>query len=95
MFIVLLKFSENKSQAGNFMQAHKNWIQQGYDDGIFLLVGSLQPALGGGILVHNIEREDLHKRINNDPFVEQNIVSAEVIEISPNSADERLNFLMA
>ena len=43
MFIALLKFSGNKSRAGQFMEGHKEWIQRGLDDGVFLLVGSLHP----------------------------------------------------
>ena len=50
MFLVLLKFSSNKGQAGQFMDGHKEWIARGFDDGVFLLVGSLQPNSGGGIV---------------------------------------------
>ena len=60
MFIVLLKFSANKSQAGQYMEGHNTWIKQGFDDGVFLLVGSLQPNAGGGIVAHNISLADLH-----------------------------------
>ena len=59
MFIVLLKFSDNKAQAGQFMEGHNEWIKRGFDDGIFLVVGSLQPNLGGGILAHNTTLSDL------------------------------------
>ena len=48
MFIVLLKFSDNKVKTGQFMEGHKAWIKRGFDDGVFLLVGSLQPNSGGG-----------------------------------------------
>ena len=41
MFIVLLKFSSNKSQAGQFMEGHREWIERGIEDGVFALVGSL------------------------------------------------------
>ena len=94
MFIVLLKFSGNKSQAGQFMEGHKEWIKRGFDDGVFVLVGSLQPNLGGGILAHNTSLSDLQARVNDDPFVAQNVVSAEIIEITPSKADERLKFLL-
>lgn len=50
MFIVLLKFSDNKSQASQFMEGHQQWIKRGFDDGVFLLAGSLQPNLGGGVV---------------------------------------------
>ena len=94
MFIVLLKFSANKSQAGQYMEGHNTWIKQGFDDGVFLLVGSLQPNAGGGIVAHNISLAELKKRVNEDPFVAENVVSAEILEITPAKADDRLAFLL-
>ena len=94
MFIVLLKFSGNKSQASQFMEGHKEWIKRGFDDGVFLLAGSLQPNLGGGIVAHNTSLPDLQSRVNGDPFVVENVVSAEILEITPSRADERLKFLL-
>lgn len=95
MFVVLLKFSDNKDKAGQFMDGHKEWIRRGIDDGVFLLVGSLQPALGGAIVAHDASLLDLQSRVNDDPFVAENVVSAEILEITPSQADARLNFLLA
>ena len=94
MFIVLLKFSSNKNQAGQFMEGHKEWIERGIKDGVFVLVGSLQPNLGGAIMAHNASLSELQDRVNDDPFVAENIVSAEIIEITPAKVDERLKFLL-
>jgi len=93
MFIVLLKFSGNKGQAGQFMEGHNEWIKRGFDDDVILLAGSLQPNMGGGILAHNTSLSDLQSRVNNDPFVAENVVSAEILEITPSKVDERLKFL--
>ena len=95
MFIVLLRFSDNKSQAGQFLEGHNQWIKLGFDDGVFLVVGSLQPKAGGGIVAHNTTLSDLESRVNDDPFVAENVVSAEILEITPAKADERLNFLLS
>jgi len=94
MFIVLLRFSANKGQAGQFMEGHNEWIRSGFDDGVFLVVGSLQPNAGGGIVAHNTTLADLQSRVNEDPFVAENVVSAEILEITPAKADERLQFLL-
>ena len=94
MFIVLLKFSGNKGQAGQFMEGHKEWIKRGFDDGVFLLAGSLQPDSGGGIVAHNTTLPDLQGRVSDDPFVAENVVSAEILEIAPSRTDERLEFLV-
>jgi uncharacterized protein YciI len=94
MFIVLLKFSDNKGQASEFMEGHNEWVKRGFDDGVFLMAGSLQPNLGGGIMAHDTTLSDLQNRVNNDPFVMENIVSTEIIEITPAKADEQLKFLL-
>lgn len=93
MFVVLLRFSSNKGQASQFMDGHKEWIERGFDDGVFLLVGNLQPGLGGGIVAHNTSLPDLQRRVNDDPFVAENVVHAEILEIAPSRTDERLEFL--
>jgi len=96
MFIVLLKFSDNKRNAKEFMAAHKDWIKCGFDDDVFLVVGSLKAtdSSGGGIVAHNTSLQSLQKRVNEDPFVEKNIVTAEIVEISENQTDQRLDFLL-
>ncbi|MAY14089.1 YciI family protein [Thalassolituus sp. UBA2009] len=94
MFIVLLRFSQNKAQAAAFMDGHNEWLRQGFADGIFLLAGSLQPGLGGALIAHGITRDALEARVNQDPFVAENIVSAEILDIDPKKADERLSFLL-
>ena len=94
MFIVLLKFSDNKAKAGQFMEGHKEWIKRGFDDGVFLLAGSLQPNLGGGIVAHNTSLPDLQSRVNTDPFVAEKVVKAEILEITPSRTDARLDFLL-
>ena len=94
MFVVLLKFSDNKDKAGQFMEGHKEWIKRGFDDGVFLVAGSLQPNLGGGIVAHNASLPELQSRVNTDPFVAEKVVQAEILEITPSKADARLNFLL-
>ena len=88
MFIVLLKFSNNKGQAGELMDGHNEWLKRGFDDGVFLLGGSLQPNLGGAIMANNTTLPDLQKRVNEDPFVTNNVVNPEILEITPAKADE-------
>jgi len=44
MFIVLLRFSGNKGQAGQFMEGHNEWIKRGFDDGIFSMVNCQQSS---------------------------------------------------
>lgn len=94
MFIVFLRFSDNKQRASDYMQGHMEWIEKGLADDVFLLVGSLQPNQGGGILAYNTSLDELQERVTFDPFVQQNVVKAEIYELSAAKADQRLNFLL-
>ena len=94
MFIVLLRFSGAKSKAGELMAGHNDWIRRGLEDGVFLLIGSLQPSLGGAILAHDVTRADLLERVHQDPFVVRDVVEAEILEVSPSKTDPRLAFLL-
>jgi len=93
MFVVMLTFAANKGRAPQFMEAHNAWIKRGFDDGIFLLTGSLQPGIGGAVFAHNISRADLETRVQEDPFVAEGIVRADIAEIAPGRTDDRLAFL--
>ena len=95
MFVVLLKFSRNKAEASRFIEGHKAWIKRGFEEGVFLLVGNLQPGLGGGILAHNTSLSELQDRLNADPFVAEDVVSGEILEIAASRAEPRLDFLLA
>jgi uncharacterized protein YciI len=95
MFVVFLKVSDNKAKASDFMDGHKAWLQRGFDDGVFLIAGSLQPNAGGGIVAHDTSLDALRARVEDDPFVAEKVVTAEIHEMTPSRADERLSFLIA
>lgn len=94
MFLVLLKFADNKEKAGQLMDGHKQWIKRGFDEGVFVLAGSLQPQRGGAILAHGTSLSELQARIDADPFVAERVVTSEILQITPAKADERLQFLL-
>jgi uncharacterized protein YciI len=96
MFVVILRFGANRSAAALHLAGHQDWIQRGLDDGLFLLVGSLQLGAGGAVLVHGLGRDELDRRIWTDPFVAEGVVTAEILEITPagRQVDERLAFLL-
>jgi uncharacterized protein YciI len=93
MFIVLLRFSNGKSKARDLMAAHNEWIERGFENGVFLVVGSLRPGLGGAVVAHNTTRVELEARVQSDPFVTHAVVTAEILEVSPSKKDPRLAFV--
>lgn len=94
MHIVLLRFSENRELAGQFMDGHRAWLKRGFDDEVFLLAGTLGSDVGGGILADGETLSGLQARVNEDPFVAEGVVTAEILEFAPAKADARLAFLL-
>jgi uncharacterized protein YciI len=94
MYFVSLKFSHKKAAASRLMQAHNDWLQKGFSDGVFLLSGTLQPKIGGGIIAHNTSLDELRQRVDSDPFVAQGVVAADIVEFTPSKVDKRLEFLL-
>jgi len=94
MFIITLRFAD-KPKAPQFMDGHNAWIKRGFDDGVFLLVGGLQPNAGGAIIADNGSRADIETRVQEDPFVTEGVVNADILEIAPGRTDGRLAFLKA
>jgi uncharacterized protein YciI len=93
VFVVLLRFGEGRAKARELMDAHNAWIQRGFDDGVFLLTGTMQPALGGAVIASAATRSEIEERVHRDPFVTEHVVSAEIIEIAPSRVDARLDFV--
>ena len=94
MFVISLRFAD-KAKAASLMDGHNAWIQRGFDDGVFLIVGSLQPNAGGTILAHNASLADIEARIQDDPFVAEGVVKPEILDVTPRRTDQRLAFLKA
>jgi len=93
MFVIFLRFAENRHLAGEHMDGHIDWIRQGIADAVFLLAGSVTGGQGGAISAHGLTRADLETRLQTDPFVAERIVVPEVIEIEPSAVDHRLAFI--
>lgn len=95
MFIILLKFSANKAAAPEFIAAHNQWIATGFSDGVFQCVGSLKPQGGGAVLAIGESREEIELRVNADPFVANDIVTAEITEVDVKKTASGLDILKA
>lgn len=93
MFIILLKFSANRAAAPEFMAAHNQWIATGFSDGVFQCVGSLTSQGGGAVLAIGEGREEVELRVNADPFVANDVVTAEITEVDVKKTASGLDIL--
>lgn len=88
MQIVFLKFSENKGKAKDFIEAHNQWLEIGFEKHGFQIAGSIKPNSGGAIIANLSDANVLEEYIKSDPFIVNNIVTYELAEISINRASE-------
>lgn len=93
MFVVVLEFKVDRSEVAPLMPAHSQWLQRGFDDGVFALTGSVAPGVGGMILAHHLTRDELRARLDKDPLVVEGKVSVAITEVKPSRVDERMSFL--
>nr|WP_137154636.1 YciI family protein [Rhizobium sp. FKL33] len=95
MFIILLKFTDNRARAKDLMDGHNDWLRRGFDQGLLLMAGSLQPGLGGAVIAVGGDRAAIEAFVAEDPFVAEGVVAADIHEVAPKRLDERLAFLAA
>lgn len=81
LHLVLLEFADT-SGAAALMDDHNRWIDRGFDDGTFLLTGSV-PGRGGAVLLHGVTGDEVDRTVQDDPFVLHGVVTPTVVEIQP------------
>ena len=94
MFIVLLTYTAPLEQIDRLGPAHRDWLRGCYDDGIFLASGPQDPRVGGAILAHGLDREELEARLALDPFAQAGAATYHITKVSVKFSDPRLAFLV-
>lgn len=93
MFIIILTFSKPVEEVDRHLAAHKAWIKQGFDDGVFVLAGGRRPRTGGALLAIGDDRASIEARIELDPFVQNGVVTTQILQVVPTTVDERIGLL--
>lgn len=79
--------------ASDHMARHNTWIEQGFADGVFQCMGSLKAEGGGAIVAIRETRTELEARVAADPFVEHDVVKAEITEVEVKRTASELELL--
>ncbi len=95
MYIVFLRFSHQRAQAGQWMVQHQQWLADGFTAGVFLMAGSLDEAQGGVVIAAGVDPAALQDRVNQDPFVKHGVVKAEIQGFKPSRLAEGLDAVLA
>ncbi|MBB4952529.1 uncharacterized protein YciI [Agrobacterium vitis] len=87
MIILSLTYKADVAQADVYMQAHLDWVRQGYERGWFLASGRKIPRTGGVILAKG-ERAEIEAFVATDPFVIHAIADYDITEVAMTTVTE-------
>jgi uncharacterized protein YciI len=81
MFILSLTYVKPTEEADRVMAPHMDWVNAGYDSGMFLASGRKKPRTGGVILA-NGDRAEIEAYVAADPFVVEGVATYDITEVS-------------
>lgn len=82
-FVVLLHYTRPLEEVAPVTPEHRAFLDQGYDQGWFLVSGRRNPPVGGVIIARAPSREDLEALLAGDPFAVHGVARHECLEFDP------------
>ncbi|MES2259696.1 MAG: YciI family protein [Pseudomonadota bacterium] len=83
MFIISLTYLKPAEEIDALLAAHREYLREQYDNGIFLMSGRMVPRTGGVIIATADSRADIEAVIELDPFNEAGVASYAITEFVP------------
>ena len=80
MFIIELTYVKPLEEVGKYMEEHKKFLEENYEEGIFIVSGPMVPRVGGTIIASLDSKEALEKIVNKDPFIINKVSSYKITE---------------
>ena len=93
MFLVRLTYTKPLEAVDALIPAHREFLQEMYRAGTFLLSGRTEPRDGGLILASATSMKESESVLARDPF--QDVASYTIIEFIPSMAAPALQSLVA
>lgn len=83
MFIVQLTYKTDIGEVDKYLQAHREFLEYHYKQGLFLASGPMKPRTGGIILALTTDKTLLESILQEDPYYLAEIADYELIEFTP------------
>ncbi len=81
MFIAILKYTRPLSEIDALLPAHREYLEQLFQQKKLLLAGRLNPRTGGVLIAKDMPREEFEEILRNDPF--HSVCTVEIISFIP------------
>jgi len=87
-FIIVLRYLRPLEEIESFRSAHRGFLKDYYNKGVFLASGAQEPRFGGIIMAKEENRKKLYKILEQDPFHQELCAEYRVIEFKPNNGTD-------
>lgn len=94
MFVVLLKYKAAITEVDKHLQAHRQFLDYYYKQGLLLVSGPMNPRTGGVIIALTKDKTHLESVIKQDPFYLAEIAEYQIIAFTPVKCCEELKALI-
>jgi uncharacterized protein YciI len=93
LFVLLPTYCAPLTEVDRHLTAHREWLDEHFAAGRFLVAGRREPREGGFILAADGDRAEFERIAAADPFVIEGVATYEVLEVQPTAG--RAGFLSA
>lgn len=83
MFLVKIAYKKPIEMVEKYLQAHRDYLETGYQKDYFVVSGPQNPRVGGILLSQLKNRDMLETLVKQDPFYVNDIAHFEIIEFEP------------
>lgn len=90
MFIVQLTYKTPLSEVDKYLQAHREYLDYFYKQGLLLVSGPMKPRTGGIIIALTKDKAYLESILQKDPYHLAEITEYTLIEFTPVKHREEL-----
>lgn len=83
MFIVELTYLAPLAEVNKYLQAHREFLDYHYKQGLFLASGPQKPRVGGVLIALTQDKAHLEAVLQQDPYCLAEIATYRLIEFTP------------
>ncbi len=83
MFIIKLTYKTSINEVNKYTQAHREFLDYYYKQGLLLVSGPMKPRTGGIIIATSTDKTYIESIFKQDPFYLAEIADFEFIEFTP------------
>lgn len=83
LYLDILKYVRPVAEVDAHLEAHREWLRQGFDEGLVLMAGRRDPRMGGVILIKASTLDEARRYAEADPYITAGVAEYDLIAFEP------------